>query len=115
MNREKLLGALPNGADFTHAPNYGKKDIVEVFIRSVLDAIADDGREPDDLEAHDIAATIGLLAAGMYYAALACAKRALAPVEMRSTIKIISEQDPPPAKELRLALDAVSQIHVRNC
>src|SRR4051812_15542074 len=102
MDRDALLASLPANAAFNGMFPFQRKQIAENFIESILDAIATENREPDAWEAHDIAAAIGYVAASWYSAALACAGRALVPVEERALE--IPLADPAPARHLRDAL-----------
>lgn len=115
MDRDQLLRTLPNAQAFHAAQSWKRKEIVETFVSSILDAIEDEHREPDDWEAHDIASATGFIAAGMYYAALACAERALVPPEQRSPIPAMNSEDPPAMRHLREALAYVGGMPARNC
>lgn len=113
MDRERLLRALPTAADFNDAPKWQQKETAENFIESILEAIADEYREPDDWEAHDIAAGLGFVMAGMYRAALAYADRALTPPGQRAPLAV-KEHEPPTARQLRDALDYIRGMPARN-
>jgi hypothetical protein len=69
VDRDELLAGHSRADAFRRAAAYEKKQMVEAFIGSILNAIERDGREPDEWEAHDIAAAIGYDAAGLYHAA----------------------------------------------
>lgn len=84
MDRDAVLDALPNDNEFRAAPNYRKKEIVENLIRSVLDQLDGERRDPDRWEAEHIAAAIGYLLSDWYSAATGYAIKALAPANERA-------------------------------
>ncbi len=101
MDRDALIAALPGNATFNEMFPHQRKQIAENFIESILDAISQEDREPDDWETSDLAAAIGLLASSWYNAALAVSERALTPVEERSPLSPITPAGSHPMRHLR--------------
>ena len=114
MNRGALLAALPTGAAFNAMYPYHRKNVAEMFIGSILDAISSEDREPDNWEAQDIAAAIGYVAVGWNHAALASGQHALTPPEERAPDPPNLGGDVPAARHLRDALDYVRGMPARN-
>lgn len=79
MDRDAVLAAQQHIDEFDAAPNYGKKQIVEDLIRSVLDQLDGERRDPDRWEAEHLAAAIGYLLADWYSAAIVSATKSLTP------------------------------------
>lgn len=107
MDRQALLHQFPDGCQFHAAPHYGKKQMLEEKIARVLDAVADDGREPDAWETTNIAAAIGCGFGHMYIAGIGYLAKALA----EPGTYVISDQYPVPdpgpnaLRHLQTALD----------
>jgi hypothetical protein len=109
MNPKKLIGTLPPPANFKGESNAFRQQAAENFISAILVEIALEKREPDAWEAHDIAAAIGFLAAGQYYASIACATRALTMPEDRSRLPL-DLTEPMTIWHLRAALDHAAAL-----
>jgi hypothetical protein len=84
MDRDAVIASLPNESEFQAAPSYRKKEIVENLIRSILDQLDGEFRDPDRWEAEHIASAIGYLISDWYSAATAFAIKALAPANERA-------------------------------
>jgi len=84
MNRDEVLDTLPSEEEFRAAPNHKKKDIVANLIRTVLDQLDGEHREPDRWEAEHIAAANGYLLSDWYGAATTAAIKALTPSDERA-------------------------------
>lgn len=84
LDRFALLETLgPPGQ--LHAEDAAARKATAVrFVRAILNAITAEGREADAWEAHDLAAAIGHIRHGWYFAAIAVADRALAPPNTRA-------------------------------
>lgn len=94
-------------------PNYARKEAVEAFIGRILDAIEQEDREPDDWEAHDIAAALGYVVGHMHYAAINVALRALTEPENRAPMNLPMENPAATGTQLRDALEYVSGMPAR--
>ena len=114
MDRDALIAVLSNNARFNSKFPYERKAIAEHFVELILDAIASEGREPDEWEAHNIAAAIGYIAGSMYNAALVVGERALTPAEERSPVPAKHLADPPAGRHLRDALAKVEEIPAQS-
>jgi len=108
MDRSQLRSALPDNQQFSGCVPHDKKVCAEEFVTSILDAIAADGRDPDDWESRDLAAAIGMIACRWYHAAVGYADRALTPPDERSPIQPVHADAAPTAAALRVALAYVS-------
>lgn len=115
MNRDEILDALPSEEEFRAAPNYRKKEIVENLIGAVLDQLAGEHRDPDRWEADHIAAAIGHVLSGYYFAASTAAVKALAPPEERADPESWARiDDTPTTGALRNALDYAAGKPAQN-
>ncbi|AUT74038.1 hypothetical protein [Paraburkholderia hospita] len=115
MDRDAIMGAMPSGDEFQAAPEYGKKKIVEDFIGTILDALNQEGREPDRWEAEHIASTLGLVLVGWYHAATVKAELTLTPSDERANPETwVRGDDTATARALRDGLERVSGVPARN-
>lgn len=110
MYRKKLMATLPTPDEFTGYPVERKKQVVERFIASILDAIEAEQRQPDAWESQDLAAALGLLAMRMYVAAIGYASRALESAEARTPIHPGAGTEMANIKQLRDGLATVSAL-----
>lgn len=113
MDCDKFIAALPSDEAFNAMFPHQRKSIVEDFVGAILDAIPDDGRDPDNWEAHDIAAAIGFIASGWYNAALTAAERALVPPHERAPAEPPFLEPAPTVRALRDGLDYVRGMPAR--
>lgn|GEM_PF-6056187 len=84
MDREQVLKALPSDDEFRAAPNHGKKEFTERFIRAALDQLDIEDREPDRWEADNLASALGHLLTDWYLAAITATEKALTPTNERA-------------------------------
>jgi hypothetical protein len=84
MDRDAILGAMPGNEEFQAAPDYRKQQIVADLLRAILDALNEEGREPDRWEGQNIAQAIGFLLAQWHHAAAAAAVIAMTPSNERA-------------------------------
>lgn len=110
MDRDLLRNALPSSEQFAGYAPLNKKACAEDFVASILDAIAADGLAPDDWEARDLAAALGMIACRWYHAAIGYADRAMTPPGRRSPIQPVNAGAAPTAADLRNALEYVRGI-----
>ncbi len=103
MDARKLRAAIPNDEQFSGNQPHQKKQCVERFIGSILDALAADGRSPDAWEAHQLGIAIGFIGHGWYSASLAYANQAVTPEAERTEAPAPSGKLPT-IEDLRRAL-----------
>ncbi len=121
MDRDAILGAMPSNEEFQAAPDYRKQQIVANLIRAILDALNQEGREPDRWEGQNIAQAIGFLLAQWYRAAAAAAGIAMTPPNERAKPETWGRADDTvTARALRHALEyaagrpAVNRLSTRT-
>jgi hypothetical protein len=104
MNRHALVHAAPANNQLHAMTQAGRKQAAETFVESILDAIAAEGRSPDDWEAHDLLAAIGFIVTRFYFAAFAYADRAMTPIDQRSLAHTTWTGPAPTENDLRQQL-----------
>lgn len=115
MDRDAIMDAMPGDEEFHAAPDYRKKEIVECFIGAILDALIQEGREPDRWEAEHIAYAIGLDLVGWYHAAIVKADLTLTPSDMRAKPETwVRADDTATVRALRDGLDYAAGKPARN-
>lgn len=115
MNRDEVLSILPSDEEFSAAPNYRKKEIVETLIGATLDQLAGEPREPDRWEAEHIVQAIGYLLSDWYYAAIAAIVNAVAPSSERAKPETwVRTEDTVTTSALRNGLDYAAGKPARN-
>ena len=113
MDRQSLLAAAP---DDLLAMSAGQQHAAVLrFVESVLDAIARDGREPDEWEGPDLAAALGYVLVGWNRAAMAVAARSLAePAQRGPRADVPQGETPMTLGVLRDRLYTLRQIGSRK-
>ncbi len=81
MNRGVLRAVAPE--DFLALANHRQQQVVVQLIGQIIEAIADEGREPDAWDGPHLAAAIGYAFVGWRSAALTLALRAITEPELR--------------------------------
>jgi hypothetical protein len=115
VNRDEALSVLPNADEFHAMPNYGKKDVAERFIRTVLDQLDDESRDPDKWEADHIAAAIGYVLCDWYMVSITATEKSLTPSGKRAdSDSWARDADTVTRRALRDALDYAAGKPARN-
>jgi len=115
MDRDAIMGAMPSNEEFRAAAEYRKKEIVEGLIGTILDALVQEGREPDRWEAEHIASAIGFDLVGWYHAAITKADLSMTPSDKRAKPETwIRADDTATVCALRDGLDYAAGKPARN-
>lgn len=115
MDRDAILRTLPSDDELRAAPPYRRKEAAENLVRSVLDALDVDRREPDQWEADHLAQALGSIVSRFYVASIVATEKALAPSEERADPEAWGRTDVTLTKQaLRDGLDYVAGMPAPN-
>jgi hypothetical protein len=113
MDRQSLLTAAPR--DLLAMSAVQQHAAVLAFVESVLDAIARDGREPDEWEGPDLAAALGYVLVGWNRAGMTVAVRSITEANQRGERADVPQGEAPMTlRVLRDRLDTLRQIGSRQ-
>lgn len=115
MNRDEILDALPSDEEYQAAPNYRKKEILVQLIRSILDQLDAEDREPDGWEADHLTRANGLLLCDWFGAVAKLADNAMTPPDRRANPDTwVRTADTITKRALRDGLEYAAAKPVRN-
>lgn len=115
MDRDAILDTLPTDDELRAAPPYRLKEAAENLVRSMLDALDVDRREPDQWEADHLAQALGYIVSRFYRASIVATEVALAPSEERANPESWERTDQTLTKRaLRDGLDYVAGMPAPN-
>ncbi|WP_369952025.1 hypothetical protein [Ralstonia syzygii] len=115
MERDTIMQAVPSGNELRAAPAYRQKETAENLIRSILDALDAERREPDRWEAEHLAEALGWIVAKWYFASITASEKALAPPDERADPETWGRTDKTATKRiLRDGLDYVAGMPAPN-
>lgn len=106
---------MPNSEAFEAAPDYRKQQIVVDLLRAILDALDQEGREPDRWEEQSISRAIVYMLADWFNAASTAAVLAMTPSNERANPETWGRtDDTATARALRDALEYAAGKPTKN-
>lgn len=108
MDNDELFSTVPTLHGWRGMFDVDKKQFTENFIRSIVESIVKDGREPDAGESRGICAAIGALASRNYTESLYYARAASMAPKERVSLEEAGLVHPSTVRQLLDALDYVA-------